>query len=145
MSSNNDKSRHRSPLTRSQIMSRVGQRDTKPEITLRRHLWRLGFRYRTNYRIEGVRVDIAFTRARLAVFVDGCFWHSCPEHATRPSMNSAFWQAKFAANRERDERQSVRLREAGWTVMRCWEHDCRGECNEAVARIQTVLASNRAQ
>lgn len=85
-------------------------------------------RFRKDYRVDlpgaRVRVDIAFPRQRLAVFVDGCFWHRCPEHATDPKINSEFWARKLRRNVERDGQVNAMLHAAGWTVLRCWEHEC---------------------
>ncbi|MGC2207523.1 MAG: very short patch repair endonuclease [Candidatus Dormiibacterota bacterium] len=103
-------------------------RDTGPELRLRRKLHAAGLRYRVNYAIrvdDGRRTspDIAFTRAKLAVFVDGCFWHSCPEHGSVPKTNSHYWPAKLRRNVERDQETTRRLQLAGWEVVRCWEHE----------------------
>jgi DNA mismatch endonuclease (patch repair protein) len=113
------------------------RRDTGPEVRLRRELHARGLRFRTQLQVPG-RPDVAFTRVRLAVFVDGCFWHRCPMHATSPRHNSAWWQAKLDANVQRDVRQTEALRRLGWTVLRFWEH----ECVQAVT--DTVEASYRA-
>jgi DNA mismatch endonuclease (patch repair protein) len=133
------RSRARHALTRSQIMSRVGQRDTGPELLLRKPLWASGLRYRVNYRVEGIRVDIAFPGRRLAIFVDGCFWHSCPLHKTRPKTNRSFWAAKFRANRTRDRRQTRTLERAGWTVLRLWEHEASTGFTDAIKVIHRIL------
>ena len=103
-------------------MQKQRTRDTQPEIALRRRLHAAGLRYRTGLRpIQGVRrtADIVFTRARVAVFIDACFWHSCPEHATRPKANEAWWAAKLARTVERDAHTDQLLSEAGWTVAGC--------------------------
>jgi DNA mismatch endonuclease, patch repair protein len=101
--------------------------DTKPEMALRRALHRQGFRYRKDYRLDldgaRVRPDIAFTARRVAVFVDGCFWHVCPEHGTRPANNTWYWGPKLARNVERDRAADVALEAAGWRVVRIWEHE----------------------
>jgi DNA mismatch endonuclease, patch repair protein len=100
-------------------------RDTTPEVAVRQALHRLGLRYRTHLRpIAGDRcqVDVAFTRWRVAVFVDGCFWHGCPQHATRPATNREWWGSKLDNNVARDRRTDERLQAAGWTVLRYWEH-----------------------
>jgi len=112
------------PLSRSEIMRRVGQRDTRAELALRSALHRRGLRFRVNRRTEGVKVDIVFVRARVAVFVDGCFWHCCPEHAAYPKSNEAYWLPKLRENQARDIRQADKLRAAGWQVIRVWEHEC---------------------
>lgn len=100
-------------------------RDTRPEILLRSAVHRLGLRFRVCIRpVPGVRrtADLVFTRQRLAVFVDGCFWHGCPEHYTAPKTNTGYWAEKVHANRRRDRDTDARLEEQGWTVMRFWEH-----------------------
>lgn len=118
----------------SRRMSRAKRRETAPEIALRRALHARGLRYRVAYPIPGQRrrtIDVAFTRRRLAVFVDGCFWHGCPEHGTAPSQNSSWWQAKFRANQARDRDTDAVLESMGWQVLRAWEH----EPPEAVADV----------
>jgi DNA mismatch endonuclease (patch repair protein) len=107
-------------------MSRQATRGTAIEFALRRELHRRGLRYRLHRRpIVGLRreADIVFPRARVAIFVDGCFWHACPTHATWPKANAEFWKTKIERNRERDRETDERLREAGWEVVRVWEHD----------------------
>jgi DNA mismatch endonuclease (patch repair protein) len=103
------------------------RRDTRPELALRSALHGAGFRYRCDFRIDlpagRVRPDIVFTRRRVAVFVDGCFWHCCPEHGSKPSVNQSYWSPKLARNVERDARNTAWLTEAGWTVVRIWEHE----------------------
>ena len=98
---------------------------TKPETLLRQELHRRGRRFRVQYRVDGLarrRVDIAFTRARLIVFVDGCFWHGCPQHARVPKANNEWWQWKLQRNAQRDADTDVQLRRLGWRVLRLWEH-----------------------
>jgi DNA mismatch endonuclease (patch repair protein) len=101
--------------------------DTAPELRLRSALHRRGGRFRRDLRldIDGLRLrpDIVFTRRRVAVFVDGCYWHGCPKHGAKPQANSEYWQAKIARNRERDRRTHAALRAAGWQVVRVWEHE----------------------
>lgn len=100
--------------------------DTKPERLIRSGLHRLGCRFRKDYRVKvearRVRVDVAFPRARLAVFIDGCFWHRCPEHGTIPRSNRDYWGPKLTRNAERDVLATKDLESAGWTVLRIWEH-----------------------
>ncbi len=87
---------------------------------------------------------MAFTRARLAVFVDGCFWHCCPLHATQPKNNAEWWSAKLAANVARDRRQEAQLQKAGWTVVRVWEHESASAAADRIeASWRTLLASHR--
>jgi DNA mismatch endonuclease, patch repair protein len=107
-------------------MSLQATRDTAPELRLRSALHALGLRYRVHVRpIPELRrtADIVFARARVAVFVDGCFWHSCPEHGTMPSSNEAWWAAKLSRNVTRDADTDSRLAAAGWLVVRVWEHE----------------------
>ena len=105
-------------------MQATRRRDTPGEIALRKALWALGIRYRIDVTLPGTRrrADVAFVRARVAVFVDGCFWHGCPKHGTWPKANAAWWRAKIEGNRRRDRNTDVTLRRAGWTVLRFWEH-----------------------
>jgi DNA mismatch endonuclease (patch repair protein) len=114
-------------------------RDTKPELAVRRLLHARGLRYRVDHRpIMEVRsrADIAFTRRKIAVFIDGCFWHVCPIHATHPKANAEYWAPKLARNVERDAEVTVKLEAAGWTVLRYWEHEAPGE---VAAAIEAVL------
>jgi DNA mismatch endonuclease (patch repair protein) len=100
--------------------------NTKPELALRTALHALGYRYRKDYRLDlplrRVRPDIAFTRRKVAVFVDGCFWHACPDHGSKPKSNQWYWSPKLARNVERDRAADDALVRAGWTVIRLWEH-----------------------
>lgn len=107
-------------------MRNTPTRDTPAELALRRLLHRAGLRYRVDHRpVPGIRrkADIVFTRAKVAVFVDGCFWHSCPTHATWPRANAQWWRDKLAGNVARDRDTDRRLTEAGWIVVRIWEHE----------------------
>lgn len=107
-------------------MERQRRRDTGPEVLLRRELHRLGLRYRVDVApLPGLRrrADVVFAGARVAVYVDGCFWHACPLHATSPKANAAWWAAKLEGNRSRDADTDARLAKAGWTVLRIWEHE----------------------
>lgn len=128
-------------MDRSENMARIRGRDTTPEVLLRNALWHQGVRYRKNLRVLGIRPDIVFLKAKLAVFVDGCFWHGCPEHYVRPrSSNPAFWAAKLATNTERDERQMSRLEADGWRVIRIWEHQVMDGLEDAVRLITHALS-----
>jgi DNA mismatch endonuclease (patch repair protein) len=107
-------------------MQRVRSRDTAPEVALRRELHRLGLRYRVDVPVlpgSRRRADIVFGPTRVAIYVDGCFWHSCPEHGSAPRANSAWWAAKLQDNRRRDQETDALLTEVGWLVVRVWEHE----------------------
>ncbi|MBX3091194.1 MAG: very short patch repair endonuclease [Cryobacterium sp.] len=115
--------------------SMMGNRssDTKPELFVRQRLHAMGLRYRTNARPEkDLRrtADILFTRARVVVLIDGCYWHGCPDHCRMPVMNREYWEAKIARNRERDCQTTKELTRRGWRVLRFWSH----EDPDAVAR-----------
>jgi len=114
-------------------------RDTRPEVRLRQVLFAAGLRYRKNLPVyvggHLIRPDIAFTGRRVAVFVDGCFWHACEAHRSIPRSNRPFWTAKLSANRERDRRQSVILRDAGWEVVRVWEHERVADAAERISHL----------
>ena len=116
--------------------------DTKPELALRRALHRQGYRYRKDYRLDltgaRVRPDIAFTARRVAVFVDGCFWHCCPQHGTQPAANTWYWAPKLARNVERDRAADAALAAAGWRVVRVWEHE---SLDGAVAAVVSALSA----
>lgn len=121
-------------------MQQVRRRDTEPEMALRRGLHGLGYRFRVDCSaaagIHG-RADIVFARNRVAVFVDGCFWHGCPDHASWPKSNAAWWRAKIERTIERDRATDETLILAGWTVMRVWEHESAGPAVDRVARVLT--------
>lgn len=125
---------------RSRNMAAIRRRDTKPEVMVRSALHRRGYRFRKDYaiRLDGqlVRPDIAFTRQRVAVFIDGCFWHCCPEHGRQPGVNGEYWSPKLKGNVERDRRQTTALQTNGWTVLRFWEHQ---ETDDIVAALTNLF------
>ncbi|MGW6704687.1 very short patch repair endonuclease [Streptomyces sp. NPDC054956] len=124
-------------------MRRQASRDTKPEMAVRRLLHASGARYRLQCKVPGMSrrtVDIAFQRRRVAVFIDGCFWHGCPQHATSPKANSEWWRTKLDRNRERDVETNTRLEEEGWLVLRFWEHE---SPDDVVVRILAALEDRR--
>ncbi|MFC8963015.1 very short patch repair endonuclease [Streptomyces sp. NBC_01281] len=124
-------------------MSRQGSRDTAPEIAVRRLLHASGLRYRVNVPVPGLprrTIDIVFGKAKIAIFMDGCFWHGCPEHATQPKANAEWWRSKLDKNMARDRETTGHLIDAGWVVLRFWEH----EAGATVAsRIKEALAERR--
>jgi DNA mismatch endonuclease, patch repair protein len=104
-------------------MSRMRRRDTGPELALRRALHRRGIRFRVHAANLPGRPDIVLVRLRLAVFVDGCFWHGCTEHGVTPRANRSFWAEKIAGNQLRDRRNDAALKDLGWSSMHVWEHE----------------------
>jgi DNA mismatch endonuclease (patch repair protein) len=120
-------------------MQGTPQRDTPPELRLRRVLHRLGLRYSIDSRpiSESTRrADIVFRRAKVAVFVDGCFWHGCPIHGTAPKTNASFWRNKIKTNKKRDADTNNQLRKHGWSIVRVWEHE---DPKLAALRVQSAL------
>lgn len=129
------------PSDRSANMRAIRRRDTKPEKEIRSRLHRRGLRFRVDYPIplaaEGskrARPDIVFKGRRVAVFIDGCFWHACPDHGRAPTRNQEYWTPKIARNIERDREQTEALRNQGWTVLRIWAHTPVAEAEELIAR-----------
>lgn len=125
-----------SPATTS-VMRSIRRVDTKPEIALRSELHRRGLRFRKDHFLpitgaRGTRADIVLVGRRVAVFVDGCFWHGCPEHGRVPSRNGAYWGPKLERNRRRDALVTQRLEEDDWKVIRVWEHVSPAEAAEIV-------------
>ena len=118
-------------------MKNQSRRDTAAEMALRKVLFGRGLRYRVDFRAVGRRrVDIAFTRRKVAVFVDGCFWHRCPQHGTVLKANRDWWLTKLEANERRDRASDLQLAALGWTVIRVWEHE---DVGEAADRIEAVV------
>lgn len=124
-------------------MAAQATRDTSPEMALRRELHARGLRYRVNRRPEpSLRrtADIVFTRAKVAVFIDGCFWHACPEHGTLPKSNREWWASKLSRNAARDRDTDALVTAAGWVVIRCWEHD---DPAQIANMVEKVVRANR--
>ncbi|MFC9116300.1 very short patch repair endonuclease [Streptomyces sp. NPDC057092] len=116
-------------------MSRQNRRDTAPEVAVRRILHAGGLRYRVNVPVPGMprrTIDIVFPKAKVAVFLDGCFWHGCPQHATSPKANAEWWRTKLDKNMARDAETTEHLAQEGWTVLRFWEHEPPDEVAAAV-------------
>lgn len=126
------------PLTRSENMARIRSRDTAPELRLRKALWAAGVRYRLHADLPG-KPDIVLPRAKVAVFVDGCFWHSCPVHGTSPKTNTDYWRPKLERNRERDARADTALRELGWLPLRLFDHEIGDPADGAAALVLAAV------
>ena len=124
-------------------MRAIRSRDTGPELAVRRLLHARGLRFRVAYRpLAGLQrtADIVFTRRRVAVFIDGCYWHGCPDHYRAPRVNTDYWGPKIARNRVRDAETNVRLSAAGWTVLRYWEHE---EPSRVAEEVEAVVGPMR--
>lgn len=129
--------------TRRRIMQANRPRDTSPELALRRRLHAAGLRYRVAVRpIPGLRrtADLVFRPVKVAVFVDGCFWHSCPEHGTTPATNTDYWGPKLSRNTDRDRETDQALATAGWLSVRVWEHE---DPDEAARRVAMLVRERR--
>ena len=137
----------KAPPSSSTAASAVGRgnrrRDTGPEIAVRRVLWAAGLRYRVDYPIttpeRTVRPDVVLVGARIALFIDGCFWHACPQHGTQPTVNGGYWSAKLTRNVERDRAVNASLSAAGWRVIRAWEHE---PSDSVLQRVIAALAGH---
>lgn len=125
-------------------MSANRGKNTKPELLLRKALWRKGFRYRIKNRLPG-KPDIVFPLEHVAVFVDGCFWHGCPEHFQQPETNAKFWHEKIRKNQARDKKVNVALESEGWKVLRFWEHEVKANPDNCDRQVIRLLKSRRSR
>ncbi|MBL8909278.1 MAG: very short patch repair endonuclease [Archangium sp.] len=130
-------------LTRSENMSRIRSADTEPELIVRRALTAAGLRYRLHQKTPGGKADLVMPSQKFALFIDGCFWHGCPEHYVHPRSNWPFWDAKLRENVDRDRRQTKALVSEGWKFLRVWEHEVREAPLKVVERIQKQLDGAR--
>jgi len=124
-------------------MSRIKGRDTKPEILLKKALWAEGLRHWLQYRVNGRSVagrpDLVFPGGRMVVFVDGCFWHGCPEHATKRKGDEEFWGQKLKRNIDRHKEVTETLCQRGWSVLRIWEHEIKNDLSQTVDKVMLAL------
>ena len=120
-------------------MSRIRGRNTKPERLLRSALHAKGLRFRLHRRDLPGSPDIVFVSQKVAVFVDGCFWHGCPEHGVMPMTNELFWSHKIETNRQRDAKVTSELRALGWRVVRIWEHELKKDRPRVVRSIERII------
>lgn len=118
-------------------MARIKSRDTEPELILRRELWKEGCRYRVQYGEE--KIDIAFPSRKMAIFVDGCFWHSCPLHGHAPKSNKAYWNGKLSKNLERAKNKDMRLEAKGWKIVHFWEHEVKESPPSCAVKVLEML------
>ena len=123
---------------RSYNMSCIKGRNTRPELLLRKELWRCGYRYRLKNKLPG-RPDIVFPGMKVAIFVDGCFWHKCPEHFKAPQNNAEFWKIKIESNYERDQKVVSQIKELGWNVIRIWEHEIKKDLQSTLNQIEKIF------
>lgn len=133
------------PAQRRLNMSRIRGQNTKPETTLRSALHAKGLRFRLHRRDLPGCPDITFVSQKVALFVDGCFWHGCPEHGVKPRTNGRFWSDKIMGNRDRDRKVTNELRRLGWYVVRIWEHDLKRDVPRTVRSIERIVRSRRAR
>jgi DNA mismatch endonuclease, patch repair protein len=123
-------------------MSRIRGRHTSPERLLRGELWKRGHRYRLHTRTPVGAPDLVFAGRRVAVFVDGCFWHGCPSHYVRPRTRNEFWDSKLKENVDRDRRQTLVLKQLGWRVVRLWEHEVWEDLDRAARMVVDALEAS---
>jgi DNA mismatch endonuclease (patch repair protein) len=123
-------------------MSTIRSKDTQPEIKLRKIIWSLGLRYRIYYGKE--KIDIAFPKKKIAIFIDGCFWHQCPIHSHIPSSHREYWEPKLRKNIERAKAKDERLKALGWSTIHIWEHELVDETKTTIAikRIRETLSKD---
>lgn len=126
-------------MTRSENMARIKRSRTRPEELLRKALRSLGLRYRVDAKTPGGRADLVFRSKRFAIFIDGCFWHGCPDHYVRPRSSAPFWAEKLLENVRRDQRQAETLTREGWRFCRVWEHEIAEDIQKAAARAVACL------
>src|SRR5512136_593279 len=120
-------------------MSKIKGKNTGPEVKLRKLLSAAGIRgYRIHYKLKG-KPDIVFTKKKIAIFIDGCFWHKCPECFQEPETRKEFWMKKIGSNVEQDMKNTRKLQDDGWTVLRFWEHEIRKTPENAVEKILQTL------
>ena len=123
---------------RSQIMAKIKGKDTKPEIIFRKLLYSKGIRYRIHYPVEG-KPDIVIVSKKIAIFIDGCFWHKCPKCCRLPRSNKDYWLPKIQRNIERDKKTNKALKSKGWKVIRIWEHEIKENPQGAVKKVINSL------
>lgn len=128
-------------IARSNLMAKIGSKDTIPEMIIRRELWHNGLRYRVQYGKE--KIDIAFPSKKLAIFVDGCFWHSCPIHGHLPKSNTGYWKTKLISNKQRALSKDDRLEKLGWKILHLWEHEIISNSSLCVVKVQSIINMKR--
>jgi len=126
--------------TRSRVMSNIRSEQTAVEIALRKYLWRKGWKgYRINVKDLPGKPDIVYASKKVAIFVDGCFWHKCPRCFVEPESNRDYWLPKIQMNIERDIKQNIMLENLGWTVVRIWEHEIEEDIDNCAERVIEII------
>lgn len=132
-----------SPEIRRKNMQNIRSTNTKIEILIRRELFKIGLRFRKNVsKIEG-KPDIVFPKQKVAVFLDSCFWHSCPYHSNIPDTNKPYWINKLKRNKKRDKEVNKKLKKDGWKVLRFWEHSIKKNIKGVVEKIELAVKSRK--
>ncbi|MCU7843286.1 MAG: very short patch repair endonuclease [Candidatus Thiodiazotropha sp. (ex Monitilora ramsayi)] len=131
-----------SPQQRSYCMSQIKGKNTKPELILRKALWNLGYRYRIGNKLPG-KPDLTLSAYRTVIFIDGCFWHKCPNHFVQPKTRTRFWMRKINENVARDQKNNRTLESQGWQVIRVWEHEIKESLESCIDRIVNILETQR--
>lgn len=124
-----------SKKARSRTMSKIRSKNTKIEMIIRKTLWKKGYRYRVHTKLKG-KPDIVFPKYRMAIFIDGCFWHKCPKCYKEPQSNRAYWIPKIERNAVRDKENEAYLKNAGWKIIRIWEHEVKKNTDKCIRRIE---------
>ena len=121
-------------------MSQIKSKNTKPEKAVKKLIWKKGYRYRIGHGFAG-KPDMVFPSYKVAVFIDGCFWHACPKHCRMPSSNVKYWKQKISGNKKRDKKNNRLLKKEGWKVVRIWEHEIKQNLEKVSNRILSHIQS----
>lgn len=130
------------PQQRSHCMSKVKNKNTTLELKFRKILWSRGLRYRLDRKLLG-KPDLVFVSAKVAVFIDGCFWHACPLHGQEPKTNTGFWSEKLVKNKVRDQMVNSGLTDLGWMVIRFWEHELKDDVELCINELVRTLKNRK--
>lgn len=121
-------------------MSKIHSKNTKLEVNFRKNVWNKGLQYRLHYNISG-KPDFVFVSKKIAVFIDGCFWHKCPKHFRQPKSRLGYWVVKINKNSERDKETTLKLKKEGWKVLRFWEHEINDNLDVCIKKILNAYFS----
>ncbi|MCK5320353.1 very short patch repair endonuclease [Candidatus Parcubacteria bacterium] len=126
---------------RSEIMSKIKNKDSKIEIEFRKALWKEGFRYRKNVNVYFGKPDLILKKYKTVIFIDSCFWHGCKKHCKMPATNKKFWGNKIERNKERDKEIKRYYKKIGWNIIRVWEHDINKNLDKIIIKVSKILNS----